>query len=342
VFPSGGTAPEAPYGSSTEPDARTTSGAPEGDAPPGPGNLARRQREGRRSSAAARIVLWCGARLPRTWLRPLAACIAFFAWRLAPGVRSIVDVNLRIAFPDLEDSERRTLGRAVLTGTALSFLELGPAWYGHPYGELARIREVRGLDHLRRGLARGRGVLVLAPHLGSWELLNHYTACHARLTALYLPPRLAAVEEAMVRGRERLGSRLVPTSGQGLKALYRALDRGELVGILPDQVPSLRGGVHVPFFGRPALTMTLVHRLLRRSDPAVLIGCVLRNGATGTVDVCYRPVSRAVHDPDPAVALGAMNDAVEALVREAPEQYQWAYQRWKNPPPGVPSPYDHG
>lgn len=302
-------------------------------------NLGRRdQRDAPLVSAVSRALIGASAGLSAGSRRMLAALLAFFAWRLAKGTRRIVMTNLALAYPQLEPTERTHLGRAVLTHTISGYLELGEAWFGDVQRWQRRIRSIHGLHGIDR--ERPRGLLILAPHIGSWELLNQFVAQRHGVTALYLPPRIGGLEPLMVEGRRRGGSALVPTTAAGLKSIYRALARGEIVGVLPDQVPGRRGGVHVPFFGVTAFTMTLVHRLLRRSGAAVVVGAALRCPGGRAYEIHFLEPDAAIHDADPRVSATAMNRAIEALVRMAPEQYQWAYQRYKNPPDGEPSPYD--
>lgn len=302
-------------------------------------NLGRRdQRRAPLAGAVSRVLIRGSAVLGSPVRRPLAAFIAWLAWRLMSGPRRTIMTNLELAWPRLEPSERVHLGRAVLTHTVLGYLELGSIWFGSVRDSLARVRRVDGAERIEP--VPGRGLIILAPHHGCWELLNQYVASRRRITALYLPPRIAELEPLMIEGRRRGGSQLVPTSATGLKSVYRALARGEVVGVLPDQVPGRRGGVHVPFFGVTAFTMTLVQRLLRRSGADVVIGCALRCPGNDQFEVRFLPVEDAIHDPDPHVSAAAMNRAIERAVRLAPEQYQWAYQRFKNPPEGEPSPYD--
>lgn len=109
--------------------------------------------------------------------------------------------------------------------------------------------------------------------------------------------------------------------------------KGGVVAILPDQVPEPSAGVYAPFFGQPALTMTLAHRLIQRTQPTVLMAALLRTEEG--FELVVQQVAEQITDPDPKVSAEAMNAAIESLVQRAPAQYQWGYKRFKRPPPGA-------
>jgi KDO2-lipid IV(A) lauroyltransferase len=78
---------------------------------------------------------------------------------------------------------------------------------------------------------------------------------------MYSPPKMKALEGLMLAGRSRATMKSVPADLRGVRALLKALKRGEAIGLLPDQVPGVGEGEWVEFFGRPAYTMVLVSRL---------------------------------------------------------------------------------
>jgi KDO2-lipid IV(A) lauroyltransferase len=136
----------------------------------------------------------------------------------------------------------------------------------------------------------------------------------------------------MVAGRSRSGAAVAPANLRGVRMLYRALARGEAIGLLPDQAPGVGEGAWAPFFGRPAYTMTLVGRLQQASGAAVIMafGERLPDGRG------YRLHFEEIAD-DP-IDEAALNRAVEAQVRRRPEQYLWSYNRYKVPAGAEPPP----
>ena len=144
------------------------------------------------------------------------------------------------------------------------------------------------------------------------------------------------LETPLRRSRERFGARLLPADPGGVRAAYRHLKAGGLVCLLPDQVPE-GGGVYAPFFGCPALTATLAHRLIERTEPRVMLGSARR--VPGGFSLAYEPLGDDIRAPRPQQFAQALNRAVEALVKRDPAQYQWEYKRFKKQPPGCPAIY---
>jgi len=239
--------------------------------------------------------------------------------------------NLELCFPDLDSRQRRNLEKASLTNTGMLLLESGMTFHW-PVARLnSLIAEVSGEELLTRSMATGRGVLLLVPHFGNWEFLALFLG-RFQLVALYDPPRQQTLEVSVKQARQRTGAKLVPLNRKGLKTAYQTLKSGGLLGLLPDQVPDRSSGIHVPFFNQPALTMTLVHRLICRTQPIVLMASAMRVGSAFKITI-EEPVA-AIKSENAYEALTAMNQSIEALVQKAPEQYQWEYRRFKSPPDG--------
>ena len=262
----------------------------------------------------------------------MAVPIGYFAWWFSSDAKRITRRNLALCFPEKTEKERDALARASIIETAKIACELGRIWLRPVNEVLTSVRSVSGQEHLLSGLARKKGVIVLAPHLGNWELCGlHLDRC-AQTTYLYKPPKLAGFESAMVSYRARAGAHLAPTSRKGIAMLVKALERGEIVGILPDQEPALDSGVFAPFFGLPALTMTLVAKLASRTGAAVVVMYAQRLPAGKGFVIKIVPAGAEVADMDVNLAAAGLNKVVERCVRELPTQYQWEYRRFKHQP----------
>ncbi|QFU00844.1 Lipid A biosynthesis lauroyl acyltransferase [Halomonas sp. THAF5a] len=282
--------------------------------------------------ARAIATLWHGLANRRlTTLWRLARVIGPLVESVSRRERRVTRINLAEAYPSRGDAERRRMARASLTHSAATMLELGFAWMGDPERVEASIVEVHGRELLDEARAQGRGVIVLAPHFGNWEVLNFWLSGHFPFTAMYEPPKLAGLDPVIRRGRERRGARLVPTNPRGVAALLKALKRSEAVGILPDQVPSWGSGVFAPFFGRPAYTATLLPKLVARTEARVVTGVALRLPGRGYA-LHFLAADERVHDPDEAVSAAGVNACVESTIALDPVQYQWEYKRYRKTP----------
>lgn len=235
----------------------------------------------------------------------------------------------------------------MLTETAVCWRGAPDAWrelINEVHGEEAitalRIAHCRQSGTLLDGaeVGPGPGVLLLSPHLGNWELLNMYLGAEFGLTVLYDPPKIAALDPLIRAARERTASTVLPIGPQGLRGMLQRLQRGGVVGLLPDQVPAVDAGVYVDFFGKQALTINLVHRLASKHAPRVFLVCALRNAA-GTFDINFQELTQGIVGQTRSDAATCMNAAIEMQVAKAPEQYQWTYKRFKRPAGGGASIY---
>jgi KDO2-lipid IV(A) lauroyltransferase len=279
--------------------------------------------------------------LPPPVVQSIGAGIGQLFYWIPNRERRTAQVNIDLCFPELSATERAQLVRKTLVENAKTMLEMPAIWLGNPQRWLSLVGREEGAELLAPLLARGKGLILAGPHLGAWEIAGlRLASIGPPLTTLYRPPRYEVLQALMFKGRSQTGARLVPTDAQGIKALYQALKRGEMVAILPDQQPkSTRGGVFAPFFGAPALTMDLVSRLARKSGAPVVFTFVER--LPGGKGYCqhWMLAPEGIADSDPQIAATALNQGVEACVRRCPAQYQWTYRRFRALPDGGSRPY---
>ncbi len=274
--------------------------------------------------------------LPAPVLRGIAGAVAALG-RLTGSRESRVALrNLELAYPERTDDERAALQQAILRTTALQTLETLRLWTRPHARNLRMLREQHGVGLFDAALADGRGLIVCAPHYGNWELLNQWLAARTPISILYRAPD-SAVGEAFLR-RVRAGVpdrvRQVRAEGPAVRQLWKTLKDGGVVGILPDQQPKAGDGEFAPFFGMPALTMTLASRLAERTGATVLFAYCERIGDGPDFALRIEPAHPAIADTDLVRATTALNAGVEHIARRDPAQYQWTYKRYKARPSG--------
>lgn len=274
---------------------------------------------------AARGVAWALSRFGLRTLRWLGAVAGRLTLLANTRAARVTRVNVDLVYGNKDAAWRRRLVRQSLAETGMTLFEAAAMWTW-PVPRLAALAD--GQDLLVRR-ADGRGAVVLIPHFGNWEYLGYRLNDHETLTALYQPPRNEAVDRALTSARGRLGSRCAPNSVAGLRQLVKTLRSGGLVAILPDQVPGADSSVAASLFGRPALTMSLVSKLLQRVDSEIVIGTATR--VPGGFSIHLEPMDEAVRSADPAVSARAINAAIETIVARDPAQYQWEYKRFRLP-----------
>ncbi|WP_110667668.1 lysophospholipid acyltransferase family protein [Salinicola halophilus] len=262
-----------------------------------------------------------------TW--KLAGVLARGLYALSRRERHVTRRNLEVAFPDDNVDTRRQRVKSSLRHSTATMLELGFAWLGEPKRVEASIVDVHGRELLDDARAENRGVIVLAPHFGNWEVLNFWLSSHFPFTAMYEPPKMTQLDPVIRNGRERMGAELVPTNPRGVAALLKALKRAEAVGILPDQEPDWGSGVFADFFGRPAYTATLLPKLVARTQARVVTGVARRRAGGDGFEIHFLAADERVYAPEEATSAAGVNACVESAVALDPVQYQWEYKRWK-------------
>jgi KDO2-lipid IV(A) lauroyltransferase len=258
-------------------------------------------------------------------------------WRHGRTARNTA-VNLRIVRPLLDDAAQVVLLREAMIESGKSASEIIKIWGTPAERALTLVREVHGEALLDAALAAGKGVIIAAPHLGCWELLNYWLCRKTPMAILYRPPRIAAVEGLLRKVRGALAPEQVRADGAGVRTLYKRLAAGGTVGILPDQKPRAGEGQFAPFFGREALTMVLLPRLAARTGATVLFAFAERLPHGSGYRIHLQPAPERLADANPAIACVALNQGVQDCVELAFTQYQWQYKRYSAD--GRPSPYD--
>lgn len=292
----------------------------------------------RLSAAAVEAFLRALSLLPLPAAHGLGWVVGTLLWLIPNPARKHAWANIRFCLPELSRRERRRLLRRSLQEAGKTGTETGIMWYASPRRLERVVHGVDGQALLDAGVDSGKGVLVIIPHLGSWELMATYFGNRLPLNSMYRPPRMRLFEPIIRRARGRTGGRLWPATPPGVRGAFKVLRQGEVLGVLPDQLPA-EAGVYADFFGIPAKTMTLVPRLAQKTGAMVLTVVAERLPWGRGYRIRFQRAPEGVRDPDVGRAAAAMNDAIEALVRALPEQYQWTYRRFRDRPVGVKSPY---
>jgi len=270
--------------------------------------------------------------LPIRSMRHTGIVIGSLLWRVPNRLRDISVRNVNRCFPELSDKARIAMVRQSLTSTGRNAAEAGAMWKWSRE-KLDRLTAgTENEDIFIESIEHGKGVLLLAPHLGNWEFAANYISARYKAMALYRPPRIAELDLLIRESRERFGGTVVPASGAGLRTFARAIGAGETVALLPDQEPLKQHGVFAPFFGSEALTMGLVRHLVRRYDPSIVFLFAERQ-QDGRFCLRFRQAPEGLGDRDPVRAATQLNLGVETCVRLCPSQYMWSYRRFRTRPP---------
>ena len=270
------------------------------------------------------------AALPLWTIQALGAVLARLAFALSARERRRLERNLLYA--GYQDARVRN---AAIAEAGKTLLEMPWLWTRPQSQIVGLVRAVEGEACVREAQAQGKGIIYLTPHLGCFEVAAQFASAHAPITAMYRAPKQSMLEPIIREGRARGNVRLATADMKGVFALLRALRKGEWVGILPDQVPGKGEGEWTEFFGQPAYTMTLAHRLQKSTGAAVLLAfCERLPQGAG-----YRIHLEPLPSPEPGESpTRQLNRGLERLIRKCPEQYLWSYNRYKVPAGVAPPP----
>ncbi|MDO8414291.1 MAG: lysophospholipid acyltransferase family protein [Gallionellaceae bacterium] len=274
------------------------------------------------------------ARLPLVVLHRLGVVLGWVVYYLSGEYAARLRENLRCAYQNHPSADISKILKENIAETGKGVTELAWVWR-RPLSEvLNRVSACHGLEHLQAAHLRGSGVIILTPHLGCFEVIATYVAAQMAMTCLYRSPKLTWLDEIMRNGRQRGNMSLARTDIGGVRTLLKALKRGEVIGLLPDQVPGNGEGEWAEFFGRPAYTMTLVGRLQEATGASILLsyGERLPNGRGYVIHIApFEPTADMRFTRQ-------INAALEQIIRTCPAQYLWSYNRYKIPagvhPPG--------
>jgi len=281
------------------------------------------------------LLKWLSRR-PLWFLQALGAALGWAVWALSPAYRRRLRDNAALAGVSARDRRRAVAEAGRMT------LELPRLWLRDRAAPVPDAVQWEGAELIEAALGRPGGLLILTPHLGSFEVAAHAYAQrfgpHQPMTVLYRPARQAWLRAMEEVARERPGLSSAPATLAGVRQLIRALRQGGTVALLPDQVPPQGQGVWAPFFGRPAYTMTLAARLARQTGATVLLGWCERlprgQGHVVRMSALSEPLPQPEGLDDEAWALQAatvVNRVMETLILRCPGQYLWGYHRYKQP-----------
>ena len=283
--------------------------------------------------------------LPRKLALRVGVGVGRLAYRLAKGLRRVALRNLEIAFPEKSQAEREqiALGSFESLGRMLGELAQFPRATREQLSDLIEFHFLSDESSPERiafdaDRAKGRGILLLGPHLGNWEMgVFAYSALHDKLTYLARPLDNPLIEDFTVRLRTRFGNRAIDKNNSVTKAMA-ILREGGILGVLPDVNVLHRDGVFVPFFGTLACTTSGVAMLAMRTGAMIVPMCCVWNKNTKKYDVFYgkfiEPSSTGDRHRDVYETTAAFTAEMEKFVRAYPEQWLWIHKRWKTRPEG--------
>jgi len=277
-------------------------------------------------------------RLPLSWQRKLGEISGSLLYRFNTREAKVARVNFTYN-QLLESGQSENLVREVMRSTGRNLFETLRVWTRPQKDNLALIKNVHGLEHLLAAQAQKKGLIIAAPHYGNWELLIEYMASLGTFALVYRVPDKPWGDVFLRRARGGENVVLVPAETNAMRPLWKTLQAGGTVGITPDQQPKFGGGEFAPFFGKQALTLSLIPKLAERSQAPVVFAYT--EAVDEGFDLFFEMADPSIHDRNLLLATEAMNKQVESIALRDLRQYQWTYKRYTLRPPesGEKNPY---
>lgn len=283
-------------------------------------------------------VLWLLHWLPLSLLAPLGNALGLLLYVAIFPRRRVVRTNLRLAFPELGQTERERMARRLFANLGRTLLERGLLWWA-PRARLERLIRVEGEERVRALLAAGRPVILMAPHFVGLDMGGTRVTMLFDIVSIYARQRNRVIDRWLYHGRSRFGDQLLQPRHESIRATVKAMKAGRPFYYLPDMDHGRKESIFVPFFGVQTATITGLPRFARMADAAV-VPCVTRllPGGAG-YRLSFGEPWESFPSGDIEADVARMNAEIEALVRTMPEQYYWVHKRFKTRPDGEPRLY---
>jgi KDO2-lipid IV(A) lauroyltransferase len=267
--------------------------------------------------------------LPLTWLRTLGAGLGWLLYQLVRSRRRVVDTNLRLCFPHLQQTEREAMTRQVFVYFAQAWLDRSWLWHRSPACIQSRVTVVGAQQ-----LDSDQPTVLFAPHFVGldvgWTALT--LSCAKHFTTIYTPQSNAAADAWIERGRQRFGQVRLFRREDGVKAIVSALRRGEWLYLLPDMNFGPSESIFVPFYGVSAATVPSLSRFSALGRARV-VPVVTRMTTNGYEVHVHAPWTDFPSD-DVQADTATMNKRLQDFIDAMPAQYFWVHKRFKTRPEG--------
>lgn len=264
--------------------------------------------------------------------RSVAKFIGKITWRLSKKNKHVTLSNIEKCYPELSEEQKINLAKQSINAALMNMLELGKLWDKNlDVNDV--VNNISGLENFEKALAQGKGLLLAAPHMGNWEVLNLVLARFDKFAFLYKPPNDKNIEKILVNFRGKSKALQIEASLKGVRKIMVHLKDKGFVAILPDQRPKGGQGIFAPFYGIPTYTMTLFSKLAVKTKVPVFFAYALRTD-TG-FDVFFEESEEEIRS-DLEGSVAYINQKIQSIVDKTPEQYQWTYKRFSIQPEGEP------
>ena len=265
----------------------------------------------------------CSIRFSRLFARMLAGFINIFhATKTSKNIR----LNIEICLPQYNSQQREYITQAAIRNELQSYFEFFAIWGSSSTKNISRIRQIQGESYFHEALAQGKGLVLIVPHFGTWEIMNAWIAQYTQMTIMYKPIKNDIADQFVRDARSREHAHLVPTDETGVRQIFKALKQGGTTVILPDHTPDHPSEM-VHYFGIPLFSSNLSSKLIQKTKAKALFLYALRNEHHG-FDMHFEEIDPHIYQVNSEQGTEIIFKALEDLILRYPEHYHWSYKRF--------------
>ncbi|WP_370692229.1 lysophospholipid acyltransferase family protein [Moraxella sp. ZY210820] len=282
------------------------------------------------NSFSYKLITWV-SRLPMTFLQSMAKTIAYIenTFHFSKTAK-YVHLNLQIALPELSTQQQKQIIQQAISNEIQSYFEFFHIWGANNQDNISRIHQVHGADYFHQALAEQKGVVLIVPHFGTWEIMNAWCAQFTKMTILYKPVKNKVADEFVRQARSREQANLVPTNESGVREILKALKKGGTTVILPDHSPNIESEM-VDYFAIPLYSSNLTAKLVQKTKAKALFLYAMRN-EQGGFEMFIEPMPDEIYQGTANDGTLLIHHKIEQLIRAYPQHYHWSYKRFKANP----------
>ena len=241
-----------------------------------------------------------------------------------------INLNLEIAFPYLLTEKRNQIIRQAIRNEIQSYFEFFSIWGSSTEKNISRIHKIVGEHYFHQAVAAKKGLVLIVPHFGTWEIMNSWCSQYTSMTILYKPVKDPYADQFVREARSREQANLVPTDETGVRQIFKALKQGGTTVILPDHTPNV-GGDLVEYFGVPLASSSLSAKLIQKTKSSTLLLYAIRNEQDG-FNMFIEPIDEKIYEGSAVEGTQVIHHVIEDLITRYPEHYHWSYKRFKAHP----------
>ncbi len=275
--------------------------------------------------------------IPLSWLQAIGSVCGRLYFVIHRKRRFVAECNIKHCFPEMSEDEQAQLLWKNAEETGKWVCETPFAWFSKPERAMKKTT-IKNPEKLQEAFDKKKGVVIIMPHYGNWEMMNYYLPQNYPSGCMYKAAKSETLEKVITDSRERVGTKMFNVDMTGVRQALKHIKQGNLLVVLSDHIPERKAGVYAPFFGLPALTGKMTHTFVRPNKAEVLLVTATRKAKGAGFEIEFHDVE-GMDSKDSLAAATGLNKAIEKVVRKAPEQYQWLYKRFRRQPKGVPSIY---